>query len=479
MNIDRCCNCSDAPYDWPCDEGTPPCIMVVVDVFDKLACEFPAGYSCMNVPDAAPASTFFGSIDRTHSVEGINGVHILSGLSGSAYCSVRGEFEDNDSVLWIGIVYEQININVTLSCMDENSDPLNEWHVVGCTITTQNGGGAGCNDGVIFSWSSSTPVPFGTALANQLSNSCSTNTKLVDINNAVVSIYGIDCPSGLPFTTYYAESCDDPDVRITVDIAARPANHQYCLYGGDKYRLTGIRSSETAVTVTWDDQSCPLPTWPIWYRCDGVAGSITVDPSTLAPGTQTVRYGGVIYYNTGKLSTQTPVTVESLTEPCPTPQYRIGRRCDGLPGEVSYDPASQSPGTRTFFYDGDKYYPTNITTSSPAQVVIWSASGCNTGGPGPINPCVDPACQQGSPNFPDCCDAPWWADCPACNSVSLTYRSKILRSVAGTTKGKPVKTTGPRKRGLVSEAELDAMGHSPEAEAQSLKQGGCCDPPRE
>jgi hypothetical protein len=38
---------------------------------------------------------------------------------------------------------------------------------------------------------------------------------------------------------------------------------------------------------------------------------------------------------------------------------------------------------------------------------------------------------------------------------------------------------GFRKRGLVSESELDAMGADPEQEARALKQGGCCDAPRE
>lgn len=72
--------------------------------------------------------------------------------------------------------------------------------------------------------------------------------------------------------------------------------------------------------------------------------------------------------------------------------------------------------------------------------------------------------------------------------VSGTWTSDACPSMALQSQGarQPMKAqanagtlNGPRKRGLVSESELNAMGADPDAEAKALKQGGCCDPPRE
>lgn len=479
MNIDRCCNCSDGPVDWPCNEDSPTCLRVSIEGMLKSACEFPAEYGCMHVPDAP--TTFFDSIDRTHSVEGINGMHVVRNNSECFYCSVKGEFEDGGGTVWVGIIFERFCVNISLTCLDASSNPLPAWHVSAVTITTENGGGAGCNDGTIFQWSAAPdPVPFGTVISNNLIQDCSTNP-YIDANAATVTIEAIECDGSLPYTTYFAENCDDPDDIITVDIAARPDNHQYCFYSSVKYRLTGTRSGATPVTVTWEDESCPLPEWPLCYRCDGDPGTITIDPATIAPGTQTVRYDSVIYYISSKLSTQTPVTVESLTDPCPTAPYKIGRRCgDNI--EISFDPATRPPGGQTFFFEGFRYFGTNIPTTEPPEDVTWSPLGCG-GIPGqPQHPCEDPACHPGSIAWPECCDLPAYSDCPFCGvefEQMVRTNPSLLTVMKGKAAGK-IKKTKPRRRGKFgSDAELDEMGYSPGQQEKQLKRGGCCDPPLE
>lgn len=474
MNVDRCCNCT-GNGGYPCDEDPPVCLLVTIAGFEPSECERPDISASMWVPELATGVP----LDRPHSVEGINGSHIVGdGLSWSDnfFCMVRGE-HDASGVTHIGIVYERFTITISLTCTD-GVDFFDEWHVVGAEVSSEQIGGVGSFDGVLFQYSGD-PVPFGTVLESSISSVCE---DVVLPNNATLIVTPIECPAGHPSTNYYAISCDDPDDQITVDVSGRPINHQYCLYNSVKYRLTGQRSNETPVAVTWEDLRCTPAEWPVCYRCDGQAGTITIDPAAIPGGTQTVRYNSVLYFISSKHSTQSPVTVEALTTPCPQSPYRIARKCSGAPGEITYDPASADPGSLTMIYMGERYYPTVITSNDPPVTVIWSQSGCNTAGPGPTNPCNDPACQFGSPNWPSCCDAPWYADCPDCAAALTSQHQPIaqVRSRAGSAAGlKNVKNTGPRKRGLISEEELDAMGHDPEQEARALKRGGCCDPPRE
>lgn len=65
-----------------------------------------------------------------------------------------------------------------------------------------------------------------------------------------------------------------------------------------------------------------------------------------------------------------------------------------------------------------------------------------------------------------------WENTPCPGGLLMAPPTNEIQSYSSSNR------SGLRKTGLVSEAELDAMGGSPEQEAAKLKQGGCCDPPR-
>lgn len=337
----------------------------------------------------------------------------------------------------------------------------------------------------IFTSSETSLKPMGAASDNALTidgGGCVTVDVLNFHHSGVATVYQPKACTLDP-VYYFAERCDDPSDRILVDLSTQPSGGAAtCEYGGERYRLTNDwTQSGSPVSVSWSYEICPVVVSnPIGRQCDDSSSVVAFDPDLRPVDGETFIFGGDRYLPTGEVMDMAASSVTWSTEPCPQ-LGKIGRRCDGQPGEVTYDPASQPDGALTFFYAGLRYYPTNIDSVETPVMVTWNSRGCNTGGPGPINPCVDNACQPFSPNFPACCELVFYASCIQCIGVFVMagpMTTGTLVSAAGTTAGRKIKNTTPARRGKFgSDAELDAMGHSPEGERTKLKRGGCCDPP--
>ena len=184
------------------------------------------------------------------------------------------------------------------------------------------------------------------------------------------------------------------------------------------------------------DECGTLDYFYLWRKC-GSTETISVDLATRpSSGGANVIYNGDLYVPTGEQTDITPVSVTWTGNSCT--EYPVLKSCT-TEFRVTYDPASKPSDAITGFFFGQQMYPVaEFSTTSPSPIT-WSTDPC------PGITLVAPARSSGP---------------------------RQVRANAG-------KLTTPRKRGLVSESELEAMGADPEQEAQSLKQGGCCDPPRE
>lgn len=298
------CCCDGGPSDdWPCDQIAPSCFRVVLSGW--TASGLVTG-DCFFVPGFG---SVFPSDSRSLSVSGFDGTHYLFGAqSGVLFCSVVNERANNTSVQ--GIVYEGFTIRIFLSC----DDSTNQWGVSGVIVDTERTGGAGCTDGVLFNWGTNNPTPIRDGLT--LSQSDNTVPLTGNVRPGTITIETSDCIDNP--TIYRAVMCGDPSQSITVSVDDRPVNHQWCLFNGEKYALTGEQSDDTPVPVIWDALPCPVVVaeWPQARRC-GTQDIITYDPATRPPNGVTMLVGSVRYAPTVGLASTPPTAVVWSADPCP------------------------------------------------------------------------------------------------------------------------------------------------------------------
>lgn len=470
MNIDRCCNCSSI-----CDPDAPACLVVTLSGIEmQRVCSYATNGGTVSTLNAVGFNRSFK-------------VPLFSAGTPNIYAATFPAFLYRHASFFSGtseeVQYsEEIEVYIEASC----SGGVLEIQQLSVGFTNYSISGTSPAGYIVSDSLFALPVGTTASLDQVIENEYSDGPGCSLGGVETHDYFGggqafVTAPSTCPDFNDYAicEHCGGTLDPIVVDLADLPGSIvQAAELDEELYFISEYTNDGTPETVTFVDDSCDETQWNVCYRCDGLAGSITVDFAALPPGTQTVRYDDIDYFITSKLSPAAPVTVEAFTTACPGAISRIGRRCDGGPEEVSYDPATQDPGSYTFFFEGHRYYPTILSSTLPPQLVLWSPLGCNTGGPRPTNPCFDPACQFGSPNFPGCCAQSQWISCPQCfTGLTLQQQSKMLRRVSGQPMGVTPKKKGPRKRGLISEAELEAMGFDPEAEARAAKQGGCCGRP--
>lgn len=481
-NAHCCCNQVDPPLNCPA-----PCIMVTL-----------SGVQLLIGDESHPCWVAGGMVGST--MAGVNGTFILPLVSGvpgglANYAAdipviisgIQSEGTGSDSTTWASGV-----MNLSVDDVECVNGLITQYGSVGAVAGTGGEGFTAFNPdgtnngpvsgvGQIFTVSAAPPLMLGVGYQSHLQPSGDCVNELTYMHGGVAVVSQPESCT-LPPVYHYAVQCDDPTDRILVDLGTMPTEGATnCLYLAKLYRVIDEwTTSGSAVTVAWVLDRCPnTPSSLIARRCDDPSATISFDPSTQTVDGVTILFGGDRFAPTAIASNQIPVAVTWSPVPCPPVAGQIARRCDGAPGEITYDPTTQIPGSLTMIYSNVRYFPTSIASNQPAVVVVWSASGCHTGGPRPQNPCNDLACQPNSPNYPGCCGLLPYADCPQCNSA-LTVGDALGASVVRMGgSGIAKRSTNPlKKRGMVSEAQLDAMGADPEAEGRRARQGGCCDPPR-
>lgn len=473
MNIDRCCNCGTNPPN-PCPA---PCIAVDVSGI---------------IPN-------FGGLEDP--------CYLSGGVVAVSSAGVNGEF----IIEYNGGYSATFPVSIAAIVSDGGETDYSRY--IGGNMTIEVGVGA-CVNGVIESFttvsifvelfaidslgnydegpyfSSIFSHPFGTE--KQMGTSVE-NSNVRDSGGCVVpglfafhydGLVTVRQPAEctLPPVYHFAQKCDDPQTRIIVDLTTQPnAGAATCLYSGERYRPTNDWTTKgSPVSVTWSNDICPLVQQnPIGRACIDYDQVVAYDPTTQPAEANTFFYDSVQYYPTGETENLPASSVTWSTDECPG-LNRIGRTCGNSSRTVVYDPTTKPVEAITFFYDGIRYYPTTIETNLPPQLVIWSNTGCLHVGPRPSDPCHDPACDAASPNFPECCNRSEYSLCPQCIHHLTGNSANLLRSLAGSkVSTAPQSTDTTRRSRFSSDAELDALGLSPDQIASELKQGGgCgCDPP--
>jgi hypothetical protein len=333
------CVCDGDPPndDWPCDGPRPECYLVELSGWSVSGCEVTTG--CFVVPDIGLVFVDGEAIQA----EGFNGTHYydVSGVN-SYYCSVIVQGTINPDL--VGVAYERFGINITYGC-DLATDQLG---ITSISISSEGGGA--CNDGLMFAWNADTDeaAPFGTTFTpsdNRVIVDCESLSTSRHVKAGSVTITPVDC-TGAPPETYYAFNCETHEDIITVDITNRPANHTTILVGGDRYKLTGIRSDESPVAGVWDN-----------LFCSGASRNV------------------------------------------------IAIKCSNANEQISIDPTTNPGNGVTVLYNGDRYTPLSLETSLDPVAVVWSTDGCFGTPPGPGDVCStiaenDPRCVN--PAVRDC-----------------------------------------------------------------------------
>lgn len=172
-----------------------------------------------------------------------------------------------------------------------NTTCLNDrLYLTGVSLVTRTTGCGGTLSGnaiELFSWAAIDPgdyVPIGPGAAtvpNQHdttppSSPASDSEMIRGVGgSASVSVYDGTCAS--PPVYVVAVKCDDPTETIVVDPSTAPAGYYGIEYASEAYRLTGITTEESPVSVTWTEEVCPEPTEKLFkgVRCrsTGVAAT--------------------------------------------------------------------------------------------------------------------------------------------------------------------------------------------------------------
>jgi len=234
----------------------------------------------------------------------------------------------------------------------------------------------GCSDGVLFSWGTNSPTPIRDGLF--LTPDDNRVTYMGNVTVGTIQIEAIENCVEQP-TTYYATMCGDASQRITVDLASpvRPRLHHWCLYEGDQYSLTGEQSSDPPVQVEWVNQPCPIE-WPRAQSCDGQS-VITYDPSLRPADGVTLVVGSVRYVPISGVATTPPSDGVWSPDPCPdgTEIYQI-RFCRS--SQVANQTFSFDPDTNGLQSQTVGYRPGNGLQPGEGHVLIRlpGAAGCLT-----------------------------------------------------------------------------------------------------
>jgi hypothetical protein len=87
--------------------------------------------------------------------------------------------------------------------------------------------------------------------------------------------------------------------------------------GGVLYRpIDPLTSSPQTIGTTWVQEECAIDVWPTVSRCDGLAGQLTFDPADRPPGGLTFTVSSVEYYVDGDESRTPPSAGTWSSESC-------------------------------------------------------------------------------------------------------------------------------------------------------------------